>query len=375
MLFDRPIDNILAQPFGELNHPIIGKIKVNWQGGGPSKTEARQVGIQSFCLPVLLVQTKHTYSDHGSNSGHPLNIISSLTDYFKFLETLPDAVLLVNSTGKIALANSAANDLFNYGPAELQDQSIQSLVPESKRESHAREMAGYVRDPKRRPMGTVMNLSGRRKDGSEFIVDIMLSPLEMGGATFTVCVVRDMTPVKNIQDALSKALERETELALADPLTGAPNRRFFYNLAQREIERSRRYKNPFTIAYLDIDNFKTVNDQFGHQVGDEVLGMVVKYAQGQLRKTDLFARLGGDEFGFLFVDTGPEAAERVFAGVQQNLFAKMQENGWPLTFSIGVITCIAPPRTIDDIVKMADDSMYAVKRQGKNGIKYSVFAG
>jgi diguanylate cyclase (GGDEF)-like protein/PAS domain S-box-containing protein len=304
-----------------------------------------------------------------------LNIISSLTDYLQFLETLPDAVLLVNNTGKITLANSAANDLFDYGPAELQDQSIQSLVPETKRESHAGQMAGYFSNPKRRAMGTVMNLSGRRKDGSEFIVDIMLSPVELGGTPFTVCVVRDMTQVKNMQDALSKALERETELALADPLTGAPNRRFFYNLAQREIERSRRYKKPFTIAYLDIDNFKTVNDQFGHQVGDEVLCMVVKYAQAQLRKTDLFARLGGDEFGFLFVDTGPEGAERVFSGVQQNLFAKMQENGWPLTFSIGVVACIAPPRTIDELVKTADDLMYIVKHEGKNGVRYSVFAG
>lgn len=299
----------------------------------------------------------------------------SIASYAHFLETLPDAVLLVNSSGKIALANSQVSALFGYGSDELQGQSIQILVPEIKREIHVGHMAGFLANPKRRMMGTVMELSGRRKDGSECPVDIMLSPMEMDGTQFIVCAVRDITQIKQMQKALEKAFEHERELAWIDSLTGAANRRSFYDLAQREIERSRRYKYPFTIVYFDIDDFKAINDQFGHTVGDEVLRAVVKYANSHVRKTDLFARLGGDEFVFLFVETGPEAAQTIMSKFQDDIMVKMQENDSPVTFSIGVLTCLDASPAIDKMVKMVDDLMYSVKREGKDGIKYSVYAG
>jgi diguanylate cyclase (GGDEF)-like protein/PAS domain S-box-containing protein len=299
----------------------------------------------------------------------------SISSYSHFLETLPDAVLLVNSSGKIALANSQASSMFGYKSDELQGQSVQILVPEIKRETHAGYMAGFLSNPKRRMMGTVMELSGMRKDGSEFPVDIMLSPMEMDGAQFIVCAVRDIAQIKQMQEALKKAFEHEKELARVDPLTGAANQRSFYELAQREIERSRRYKYPFTIAYFDLDNFKEINDQFGHKVGDEILCAVVKYATGRLRKTDLFARLGGDEFAFLLVETGPEEARRTISKFQHDVFVRIRENNSPVTFSIGVLICIDASLTIDEILKMVDDLMYSVKREGKAGIKYSVYGG
>jgi diguanylate cyclase (GGDEF)-like protein/PAS domain S-box-containing protein len=299
----------------------------------------------------------------------------SIASYSHFLETLPDGVLLVNSSGKIALANSQVSDLFGYRPDELQGQSVQILVPEIKRETHAGYMAGFLSNPKRRLMGTVMELSGMHKDGREFPVDIMLSPIEMDGAQFIVCAVRDITQIKQMQETLKKAFEHEKELARVDPLTGAANQRSFYELARREIERSRRYKYPFTIAYLDLDDFKAINDQFGHKVGDEILCAVVKYSDRRLRKTDLFARLGGDEFAFLLVETGPELAQTIISKFQEDAFFRIQENSSPVTFSIGVLTCIDASLTLEEILKMVDDLMYSVKREGKAGIKYSVYGG
>jgi diguanylate cyclase len=299
----------------------------------------------------------------------------SIASYSHFLETLPDAVLLVSNTGIISLANSQVSALFGYAPDELQGQSIQILVPEVKREAHAGLMAGFLAHPKRRMMGTVMKYTGRRKDGSECPVDIMLSPIELDGAPFIVCAVRDTTQIQQIQDALNEAYEHEKELARADPLTGAANQRAFHELARREIERSRRYRYPFTIGYFDLDDFKAINDEYGHNTGDEILRAVVNYAGIRLRKTDLFARLGGDEFGFLLVETGPESARRIVSEFQRDAGLRIQEVDRIVTFSAGVLTCIDTSLTLDEIIKRVDDLMYSVKREGKAGTKFSVYIG
>jgi diguanylate cyclase (GGDEF)-like protein/PAS domain S-box-containing protein len=299
----------------------------------------------------------------------------SISSYSLFLETLPDALLLVNSSGKIVLANSQANAMFGYKSDGLKGQSIQILVPKTQRETHTNHMVGFFSNPKRRMMGTVMELVGRRGDGSEFAVDIMLSPIELDGIQFVVCSVRDITQIKQMQEALKKAFEYEKELARVDALTGAANQRSFYELAQREIEHSRRYKYPFIIGYFDLDDFKAINDKSCHRVGDEILSAVVKYATGRLRKTDLFARLGGDEFAFLLPETEPELAQTIISRFQEDIVLRIQEKYSLAMFSIGMLTCIDSLLALEEILKIVDDLTYSVKREGKAGIKYSVHRG
>ena len=175
--------------------------------------------------------------------------------------------------------------------------------------------------------------------------------------------------------ALKTALTFAQELSRIDHLTGAVNARGFFDLVQMEIDRSRRYKRHFTVAYIDLDNFKMVNDKFGHGTGDELLRIVAYTAKNQLRETDVFARLGGDEFALLFPETGQEDARAVIAKIQRSFLSAMQSNGWLVTLSIGVLTCIETPRTTDELIKMADDLMYSVKNNGKNAISESIYAG
>lgn len=175
--------------------------------------------------------------------------------------------------------------------------------------------------------------------------------------------------------SLKRALERERESARTDYLTGAANSRLFYDLVQMEISRFQRYERPFTLAYIDFDNFKTLNDQFGHPVGDQVLRTVVAAARKYLRKTDMLARLGGDEFALLFPETDQESARVVLAKIQDGLLQEMRQNNWPITFSIGVLTCMAVPDTAGELVEMTDELMYLVKRNNKNAIKYSTYSG
>ena len=175
--------------------------------------------------------------------------------------------------------------------------------------------------------------------------------------------------------ALRKALEHERELAHTDYLTGAVNPRFFFELLQMEIDRARRYEHPFTVAYIDIDDFKAINDRFGHVIGDQVLCRLVGRARQYVRKTDLVARLGGDEFALLLPETGSESAENILSKVHSEILAGMQPADWPLTISIGVLTCINPPQTTQEIIGMVDDLMYSVKHAGKNAIKFSTYTG
>lgn len=175
--------------------------------------------------------------------------------------------------------------------------------------------------------------------------------------------------------ALKRTTEREREFARIDNLTGAVNPRFFYDLAQMEIDRFQRYEHPFTLAYIDLDNFKTVNDQFGHPTGDQVLRIVASSARKYLRKTDVIARLGGDEFALLLPETNEESARVALSKIQDGLLEEMRLGNWPITFSIGVLTCSAAPHTTEELVRMADELMYSVKHDSKNSIKYSTYAG
>ncbi len=168
---------------------------------------------------------------------------------------------------------------------------------------------------------------------------------------------------------LRKAMEHERELSHTDYLTGAVNSRFFFDLLEIEIDRSHRYEHPFTIAYIDIDNFKVVNDRFGHCIGDQVLRAVVKQARKHLRKTDVVARLGGDEFALLLPETDQDSAHIALSKLQSDIAAEMQQSNWPVTLSIGALTCVDAPHTAEELVRMADDLMYSVKRGSKNAIK------
>jgi diguanylate cyclase (GGDEF)-like protein len=174
---------------------------------------------------------------------------------------------------------------------------------------------------------------------------------------------------------LKTALEHEKNLSRTDRLTGAMSMDFFYNLLQAEIYRFQRYKHTFTVAYVDLDNFKAVNDEFGHSVGDTVLRTVVNHVRNGLRKTDIVARLGGDEFAILLPETDQITAQVAMSKIQQSLLSEMKKNNWPVTFSIGAITFNASPGTANELIKLADNLMYTVKSNGKNAINYSVYAG
>lgn len=137
--------------------------------------------------------------------------------------------------------------------------------------------------------------------------------------------------------ALKSSLQREMLLAKTDYLTRLPNRRCFFEFSEKELSRSLRYRHPLTIIYLDIDNFKTVNDTMGHSAGNDLLCLVAETLSHIIRSTDMVARLGGDEFALLLPESDPESARNAVRKVMNGLTGALKDD-WPVTFSVGMVT-------------------------------------
>ena len=166
-------------------------------------------------------------------------------------------------------------------------------------------------------------------------------------------------------------LEKERSFARVDFLTGVMNSRAFSEMAKTEIDRTNRFKRPLTIAYVDIDNFKEINDTFGHNIGDKLLQSMARTIKENIRTIDIIARLGGDEFAILFPETNERNAKAAISKVQKHLLNVAQENNWAITFSIGAITCYSSCE-LDELIKEADDLMYSAKASGKNRVAYKI---
>lgn len=165
---------------------------------------------------------------------------------------------------------------------------------------------------------------------------------------------------------LKARLERERDLSRRDPLTGLRNARGFDEQAEVLLALARRAGRPFTLAYIDLDNFKKVNDEQGHHVGDEALRAAARVLEQGTRETDVLARLGGDEFAVFFPDTDQRTASALLERIRAALAAEMARGGWPITATIGAAAFERAPATLDEAVRAGDERMYAAKRAGKN---------
>lgn len=154
-----------------------------------------------------------------------------------------------------------------------------------------------------------------------------------------------------------------------DHLTGIFNRRYFMERLREEIDRTQRYGTPFAVAFIDIDNFKRINDEHGHLSGDEILKQLTQTCAKQVRDIDTLARIGGEEFALLLPQTTPEDAERLVERLRADVAATRASIGdvrLELTVSIGLTSSNRGAMDVDGILRVADEALYAARRQGKN---------
>lgn len=166
--------------------------------------------------------------------------------------------------------------------------------------------------------------------------------------------------------SLRATLAREIVHSRIDPLTLLLNRRAFYEMAQQILELGRRYRHPLTIAYIDLDNFKAVNDTRGHEHGDRMLQKAAQSLRASVRAGDVCARVGGDEFVVLLPETGAAGAQTLLERLRASIAQELGDAACPASVSIGAVSFNSPPATVEDMVRQADATMYEAKAAGKN---------
>ncbi len=171
---------------------------------------------------------------------------------------------------------------------------------------------------------------------------------------------------------LNFQLIKLNQLASVDALTGCLNKFAFHQKCDNLLLLSQRFKQPISLGFIDLDNFKQVNDTKGHSTGDFVLGTIANTMMKSVRHTDIVARLGGDEFAILLPNTDIDSAKTVFENLRSQLANEVRQHQWPIGFSIGVVTFHTPSLNTDRAIGIADALMYRVKKNGKNSIAYEI---
>jgi len=169
---------------------------------------------------------------------------------------------------------------------------------------------------------------------------------------------------------LKTQLSHVESLARTDGLTKVYNARAFKEVAARLIDVARRHRHPAVLGYIDLDNFKAVNDTLGHTTGDTLLQTVASTLMRCVRTSDVVGRLGGDEFAVFMPEIGQADARHTFARIHEELARDMAHHGWPVGISIGVAVFPESPPVIDEAIRIADVLMYRVKKSGKHNVLY-----
>ncbi len=271
-----------------------------------------------------------------------------------------DIGLFVIEEGRVVFANDALCRLFGYTLEEVK--ALPSYLELAHPIDRERVAQNHQRRLKGEQFSNRYDIAIVTKAGERREVEITASPIVSEGRPGVLVVTVDISDRKRIE-------ERVQYLALHDSLTGLANRVLFFDRLNTAIAAAHRKDGCFALLYLDLDDFKPINDTYGHETGDLVLRSIAERLRGCVRESDTVARLGGDEFILLFNDTLDEAAavtvaEKIIAAVT----APLPVDGCthPVGCSIGIALYPRDGEDADSLMRHADTAMYGAKRLGKN---------
>ena len=274
-----------------------------------------------------------------------------------------DAIMDLDNDGRVTEMNPAAERMFGGSAASLTGRYLADLVfPASEREMQRRELALYFATGQGPLLNNRVETVAMRTDGASFPIELAITHIDLGGRMGFTAFLRDLTESKQVEQELVR-------LAFHDTLTGLPNRALFADRLQQAIARAERHGEPLAVMFLDLDNFKVVNDSIGHVAGDRLLITVAERLRACMRAEDTVARFGGDELAIL-VEGVADRAEIVTLAerIAETLCAPISLAGHELyvTASIGIALATPAQDDAEGLLRKADLAMYRSKASGKN---------
>lgn len=275
-----------------------------------------------------------------------------------------NAIFITDVEGKIQWTNEAASRLSGYAPEELLGEIPRALKADEKDESLYRDLWTAVRSG--RPWsGEVVE---RRRDGSYYVVQQSITPLQnaVGEITHLIVIHEDIT-------ARKEAENRIAYLAYHDALTGLPNRVLFQERLVPALAQARRHDRLVALHFIDLDNFKDINDTLGHAVGDAVLREVAQRLRRSVRVSDTVARFGGDEFAIIQTDlTRSDGAAALASKLISVLAEPMMLVGHEVRIGCSIGLTVFPLDNVnaEQLLQNADIAMYQAKNEGRNTYRF-----
>jgi diguanylate cyclase (GGDEF)-like protein/PAS domain S-box-containing protein len=297
------------------------------------------------------------------------------------LDSALDGVVSIDALDRLIYFNPAAEAIFGWKKEEILGHSIVDfLVPGQHRKAHLRGLANYVRTRKTTIMGQRIEITALRRDDSEFPVELSITAFQQNGVDFFTAYLRDISERKQMEAQVH-------QLAFYDTLTRLPNRRLLNDRLMQTMVASKRSGCYGALMFLDLDNFKPLNDRHGHDVGDLLLIEAAERLRNCVREKDTVSRFGGDEFVVILSDLSADKAESISeAGiVAEKIRIALSEpylltirheeiQATPLehrcTTSIGVVLFMNHDASQDELVKQADLAMYRAKTDGANTVRF-----
>ena len=277
------------------------------------------------------------------------------------IESSYDAFIAINQQGEICDWNQQAQKTFGWSRQEALGAVLADLIiPEQYRQAHAQGMQHFMETGKGAVLNKPIELVGLRRGGEEFPVELTIRAMQFKEGYEFCAFLRDITE----RQTVAKLLQRSH----SDPLTGAANRHSFNDRMIEAMKRCIRNKTRLAVLYLDIDRFKDINDEYGHQVGDTLLKEFTLRLRSVIRATDTLARMGGDEFVVILEDlTHGRAAETVAHKILDAVRINMQVDALELavTTTVGVAYYNGEPNP-EQLLDKADKAMYRAKQAGRN---------
>lgn len=282
--------------------------------------------------------------------------------YRTIFENTGTATAIINKDASITLANSQAETLLGYSKEELENKSFMEFIFDQEQKDKIDGYLQQIEVSNSKPNSYELRMINRHGAAKDVFLTVTLIP----GTDEKVVTMLDITAQKKTEEIIRKS-------AYHDPLTGLPNRKFFHERLTQELARAMRLNTQLAVMFLDLDDFKEVNDTFGHDAGDNMLCEVASRLREIKRESDIVSRLGGDEFTLLLTDiNGPHeagiVAERILQVFQKPVI--ISGNKIFIKASIGISIGTQDGTKPGTLLKKADDAMYLVKRKGKNNYRF-----